>query len=721
MSHLASVIDKRAAGERWRAAWLLLCLFCWGGTSFGSRVTTTEHEAPVPLAEELVVSAGEVSLEAGSSAGQLRQDFGLREGGRGGIDALRWVGWESGEWQISVDAQILENPDTVVFALEMIRPEEETLEVSVRHWTDFDNGAGPWDPVSAEQRLLSPQELEKQLSEVKVRYEKRLSELLLAQMAYRLFTRRGEAVSTRFGDDFPYRIGGRPSRRLIPALLESDETVQALEGGLVWQDGLRRTGVRARMQRREVDRVSLVERGVADAEANRWTRQRERTADDLFSLSAYSRREWSDRMVGSMGFAFTRLDGSVSGSRIFGANPEAAYDPEFAALQFEDRGYLDLDSRRQLRQWLFNMNLVTHPGETVRWMAGVRLEKLSTEVFGSYLDTYSTVDWAAAEFQRETADMLSRAERSLLDVSGCVEVRYIGNPKWLMYSRMEAGRQEGDLDENWIREEISPDTREPLTVLDRATDFDRATIFWEAGVKVQPHRVLQCALQVYFKRRDNGYSLPGTSLPKEDYTRYPGHLIRQEYQTRDINGRILWRVHPSLKLTARLDYQESTIDNTDRGLKAIESAERRRVMYHQTVTWRPSARFFLTAAYARVEDLTETVAADLGGVFSGIVTDLPNDYWQVDASAYMVLTKRIDLQLRYAYVEIDTYADLTPRTVPYGADVSLENASLGIVLHLSERVRTRVEYRYYAREEPSASGFNDYTAHLLSGTIQVIF
>lgn len=687
----------------------------------GAGLTTTEDEEPVSLAGELRISAGEVSLEAGSSAAQLREDFGLRAGGRGGIESFRWVGPGSGDWQVAVDARIVQNPDTIAFVLELMRPEEETLEISVRHWTDFDNGAGLLNVAIGEQALLSPQELEKELSEVIVRYQKHLSELLVTDLGYRLFTRRGSTLSTRYGDDFQFRIGGRPSRGVVPALLESDETVQSAEGRLQWQDGVRRTGLRAQVQRREADRLSLVERGVADAVANRCTRQQERTVDDLFSLSAYSRREWGETVVGSMGFAFTRLDGSVSGSRIFGANPEAAYDPEFAALQFEDRGYFDLESRRQLRQWLFNMNLVTHPGETVRWMAGVRLEKLSTEVFGSYLDTYSTVDWAAAEFQREEADMLSRAERGLLDVSGFIEFRYTGWAKTALHSRLEAGRQEGDLDEIWTREELSPDVRDPLNLLDRATDFDRATAFWEVGMQFHPYRAFQISLQGYLKHRDNGYSLLGTTVPKEDYTRYPGHLIRQVYQTRDLNGRLIWRVHPTLKLMTRLDYQESTLENTDRGLKAIESAERRRVMVHQTATWTPWRRVFVTAAYSRIEDLTETVAAHLEGVFSGIVADLPNDYWQVDASAYLVLTKRIDLQLGYTYLEMENYVDLMPKTVSYGADLSLETASAGLVLHLAERLRTRLEYRYFEREEPRNGGSHAYTAHLFSATVQVTF
>lgn len=710
---------------RWVKVWkglLLLSLGAWMSLSLSAvEISTTELESPEASQPVISLSGGEVYVEDDSNEAQLRQDFGLRPGGTGGLEAFSWVGDGTADWQVFVDARLVENPDEAKFDLKMVKPEEAEVGIRFHHWTEYDAGMGPWYPGSGNRYLLTPVELEKELSRLTISYEQSLTDTLRMHLAYSLSERRGEALSTRYGDDFQYRIGGTPSRGIVAGLFKTVETLQTLDARFVWQDWVKLTGLRLHAQRRESSRTRLVERGVEDPVAQRWTRQGERSVDDIFSFSTFARREWGDTMVGSVGLGFTRLDGTISGSRIFGSSPEAQFDPEFAALQFEDRGYLDLVSSRQLRQSLFNFNLVCTPTETIRWSAGARVEKLDTQVFGSYMDTYRTVDWTAAEFQREEADMLSRAEKGLLDVSGYVEVRYTGLTKFLLFSRLEGARQEGDLDEDWVREETYPDQREATNLLERATDFDRRTLFWEVGGNAYPLKNLNLSLKGYVKVKDNGYSLSGVDLPVADYTLYPGHLVRQRFEIRDVNGRISWRVTPNLKLLSRVDYQESKVENTDGGFVSLQSSERRRVVYNQSVTWSPGKRIFLTAHYSQVDDLTESLASELEGTFAGIVSDLPNDYRQVDATAYVVLTKRIDAQLGYQYLEMDNYLDASPLTIPYGADLSLETVSVGLILHMGEAIRLRMNYRYFKREEPSANSLNDYTAHLVSGLFQVTF
>lgn len=716
---------RKSSQGRWVKRWkglLHLSLGAWMSLSLSAvEISTTESESPEGSQSVIVLSGGEVVVEEGSNEAQLRQDFGLRPGGTGGLEAFSWVGDGTSDWQVFVDARLVENPDEAKFDLKMVKPEEAEFGIRLQYWTEYAAGTGPWYPVSGSRYLLTPAELERELSRLTIRYERSLTDALRMHLAYGLFDRRGAALSTRYGDDFQYRIGGTPSRGFVPGALQTAETLQTLDARFVWQDWVRLTGLRLHGQRRESSRTRLVERGADDPVARRWTRQSERSVDDLFSFSTFARREWGDTLVGSVGWGFTRLDGTISGSRIFGSSPEAQYDPEFAALQFGDRGFLDLDSTRQLRQSLFNLNLVCAPTESIRWSAGARVEKLETQVFGSYMDTYSTVDWTAAEFQREEADMLSRAERSLLDVSGYFEVRYTGFKKLLLFSRIEGSRQEGDLDEDWVREETYPDEREAMNLLERATDFDRRSVFWEVGGNTYPLKNLHVSLKAYLKVKDNGYSLAGVDVPVADYTLYPGHLVRQRFEIRDVNGRVSWRVTPNLKLLSRIDYQESTVENSGGGLMSIQSAERRRVVYNQSVTWSPGKRIFLTAHYSQVDDLTETLASDLEGTFAGIVSELPNDYRQVDATAFVVLTKRIDAHLGYQYLEMDNYRDASPSTLPYGADLSLEMVSVGLILHVGDATRLRMNYRYFERQEPSANNLNDYTAHLVSGLFQVNF
>jgi hypothetical protein len=503
--------------------------------------------------------------------------------------------------------------------------------------------------------------------------------------------------------------------------MDGKESVHSFDAKLTREDGVDRAGLRVHFQRRSVDRQHVVERAATQPSANRYVTQKEESEDDLFSFSGFNRTEIGDDLVGSIGFVFTRLDGDLTGSRIFGSAPEAAYDPDFAALQFEDRGYLDLENTRKLSQWVFNGNLVYTPSENMRWMGGVRLEHLTTEAFSSYIDTYSTVDWAAVEFQREEAIMLASSDKSALDLSAFVEARYSGIKHLMLYSRVEASRQDGDLDEDWSRQETSPDVRSAVDLLDRATNFDREVVFWEAGLNYFPMAKMRISLEGYLKYRDNGYNWNGVRLPVEDYTLYPGYIAWQKLKTKDVNGRLHYRIFDSLKSVTRIDLQETTIDTESYLGAGLESSKRERVMFNQSLTWTPSPRFFLTGTFNLVDDLTETGAAELEGVFSGIIVNLPNDYWQADVNMYCVVSKLIDIQLGYQYMEMSNYINTAPKTVPYGKDLTQHHASVQMIFHMNQSTRSRLGYDYYEYDEPSAGGNRDYKAHLVSGSLQVIF
>ena len=682
---------------------------------------TMDTEEPEPHQPELVVSYVEPDFDTGSSQPQFAQDYGIEDSSGINLERFYWENSEDGDWRIYLDSRWLSLPDEIRVRFEMHNNESVFFDLEFNQWKEYDYGSGVWYPPTDTFALLPLATLEEEINKIDLSLRLHTTDTVRLILGYGFFNRDGQSLSTRFGDDFQYRIGGTPSRGIIPALYDGEETVHRVDARIERQDGVDRAGLRLHYQRREVDRQHVVERAASQPSANRYTTSEEKSTDDLFSASAYVRQELNDTVYGSIGFVYTRLDGDITGSRIFGSAPEAAYDIDFAGLQLEDRGFLDLDSRRRLKQWVMNGNLVYTPSEDFRWMGGVRMEHLSTELFGSYLDTYSTVDWAAAAFQVEEADMLSSSEKSALDISGFIEGRYTGFEHVLFYSRVEVSQQSGDLEESWSRRETFPDERNAVDLLDRLTDFDRSVAFWEAGVNYYPKAGLRISLAGYLKYRENNYDWMEISLPGADYTLYPGYIRTQKLKIADFNARVHARLMDSLRSVTRFDIQDTTIESENRVHTAIDSAERRRLVFNQSLTWTPSSRFFLTGTFNYVEDLTESPAADLEGTFAGIVQNLPNDYWQANAHLYIVLTKLVDLQLGYQYLEMSNFIDTSPATVLYGSDLEQHHGSVQFILHLSEMARARIGYDIYDREEPSAGGMRDYTVNMLNGSLQVIF
>jgi len=682
---------------------------------------TSETEEPEPRRPEVVMTYGYTSLEDDRNEALLLERSRLEEGSTGGIERLYWENSGEGDWRVYIDSYALFKPDEFGINLEIQNGWNVFFDLGFQHLTDYEFGSGIWFPPTGSFPVLSADALEKELNKLDLNLRFSPRDSLWVELGYSFFNRDGESLSTRFGNEFAYRIGGPPARGIVPALWQGEETVHTLDAKLVRIDWIDRSGLRVRYQRRSVDRSHVVEQATQQPASNRFVTQKEDSRDDLFSLSGFHRKELGDTLFGSFGAAYTRLDGDLSGSRIFGATADALYDIDFAAMQLQDRGFLDLENTRKLSQWIINGNLVYTPSETIKWMTGVRLELLSTEAFSSYIDTYNRVDWSVRQRQQEEALMTARSDNSAQEISAFLEARYSGIKHALLYARVEVADQKGDIQEHWTRQEYAPDVRSMVDLLDRATGFDRKQAYAEVGMHYFPASHVRVSLEGYLKKRRNQYDYRNVSLPEEDFTQYPGWLEDQVFLTRDINGRVSWRIHQSLKSVTRVDYQITTIDNRDRINEGLEAAERTRLIINQSVTWTPSSRIFLSGTFNWVEDLTETVASDLDGVFAGIVVDLPNDYWQAGGNLYYVFSKRLDIQLAYHYMEFSNFIETAPGTVAYGTDATQHHGSARLIFHINDRTRARLGYDFYNYEEPSAGGNRDYEAHLVSGRFQLVF
>ena len=685
---------------------------------------TVETDEPEPAKPEISVTYGYPDLNAEDNPVQFAESSRIKDDDMGGIE-LFWQNDIYADWRVIIDGQLFDNPEQYKLRYQLFKPESFYFTVDFTRWMKYDNGDGIYYPPQDAYFTLSDEALEETITRLLVSIEGMPSFEVNWKVEYSLLERDGQSLSTRFGDDLQYAIGANSTRprKIVPALVEGEESVHTVDARLARNDGGNRTGLRLHFQRRESDRSRITERAASQPSANRYTTQKETTKDDIFAFSAFTRRQMTDSILGSVGLAMTRLDGEITGSRIFGANPEAEYDIDFAAYQLNDRGFLDLEGSRNIEQLIINGNLVYAPyGSNYRWMAGIRLEQLSTEAFGSYIDTIKRVDFGDLETQRQEADMLTNSEKTATDLSGFLELRYKGISKALLYSRVEAAAQTGSLDEDWDRMEIIPNPgQSPRNLLDRATNFDRERLFWEAGVNYYPARRLRFSLEGYLKVQDNSYDYNASLLSEDNSGLYPGYLTQQKMETRDVNARIHWRIFDNLKSVTRVDAQYNEIDTATRLSEEMQSSERERILFNQSLTWNPHPKLFVTAAYMLSDDLLETGAADIEGPYSGIIVNLPNDYWQADLNLYYVLSKRVDVQLGYHYLEMSNYIDTSPKTVPYGTDIEQHHGNLRFILHFSEALTARIGYQYYEQTDGSAPGLRDYTVHVISGGAQYRF
>ena len=98
----------------------------------------------------------------------------------------------------------------------------------------------------------------------------------------------------------------------------------------------------------------------------------------------------------------------------------------------------------------------------------------------------------------------------------------------MLYSRIEVGKQEGDLEESWSREEILPNPDYRMRLLESANGFDRSRAFWETGVNYFPLTNVQVSVEGYLKQKENEYEYSRLIMSPADWTAYPVFLEEQE-------------------------------------------------------------------------------------------------------------------------------------------------------------------------------------------------
>lgn len=692
------------------------------GLAGGTEIYTSPTEEPEVRKDELVLSFGHTTLQEGSESA-FQAATGEMAGRRAGLDSFYSASDPYGDWVYYLEGRAMAYPDEISFDFELFKPERFSIELSFQRWTEFDHPGGIWYTPSDTYLMLAPEALETDINRVQLTLRYTPSDTLAWQLRYTLLDRSGDSLSTRFGDDFQYRVTGPRSRGIVPALKTTDETVHTVDLSLQQQEEAKRTGVRLHYERRQSDNKLVAERAVQEPGANRFQRQEESTDDDLFSASAYARRQLTDTLVGSVGAAFTRLDGDITGERIFGSDPDAAYFIGFPGTQLNDRGFLDLQGTRRIRQWILNANLVYEPEGDFRIMTGVRMEILSTNAFSSYVDTVDRVDWVDQARQDQEADMIASGSKSATDTSAFLEVRYAGIPKAHLYARLEGATQSGsDHDESWTRTQSFPEVRPTESLLDRTSSFDRNRHSAEVGAHYYPFTGFRLSVSGYFHERDNDYDFGNLLLGDGDVTLYPGYVAAQKLETEGARARLHWRILSGLKSVSRIEVQTTDISTSDTLGGKTQSSSRERLIFNQGLTWTPHPRVFLSASYSLVEDLTELPYPEYSGFFSGVLVNLPNDYWQADADLYLVVLKWLDLQLGYHYLDSNSYFNNAPQTVPYGSELEQHQASASAIFHLHSDLTLRLSYQYFEQtDRASPMSARDYQAHIVSGSFQARF
>lgn len=520
--------------------------------------------------------------------------------------------------------------------------------------------------------------------------------------------RDGRKDSTVWGDT--NLTGGVGTRSIVPTFLSIDETRDIFTLDIKHSIGNTDVGLGLRYETTDNNDSRNVRRRPNET-SDRFFTEREQVSTDLFSAHVFTETRFGEKVLLTTAYAFTTLDSSIAGSRIYGASYDPVFDPLFARRQARDEGFLNLTGGSDLSQHVASINLSWTPMKNFVIVPSVRFEKEDLNSVSTYLET--NVGTTAARIT--TQDLLAaRSDRGYWNVTESLELRYTGVRNWSFYASGEWLQEDGTLNEN----EIEVDTG--------AVDLRRKTnsMVWNQKYKIgaiwYPLARLNIAGQYYYKARTNDYDHPidSTSNVPPSGDRYPAFLRNQDFETNDFNVRATWRPCANVTLVSRYDFQLSTVDTRGDFLSSVQSAEMTTHIFSETMTWTPFSRLYLQGAIHYVLNKTDTPADQ---ALPGILQDSQNDYWNGSVSAGFVIDDKTDLQATYFYYRADNYENNAAFGQPYGAGAEEHAVTVNLSRQLTEHLRATLKYGFFSNRDQTSGGFNNYDAHLVAGTLQVRF
>jgi hypothetical protein len=136
--------------------------------------------------------------------------------------------------------------------------------------------------------------------------------------------------------------------------------------------------------------------------------------------------------------------------------------------------------------------------------------------------------------------------------------------------------------------------------------------------------------------------------------------------------------------------------------------------YSANVTVTPWRRWFLSGTLSYQQSRTRS--ADYA---RPIVVPFDGDVYSIIASSTFVLAKSTDLFGSYSFSRARFAQHNAASALPLGIDYDLHAIQVGLTHRMSENTTVGLQYGFFDYTEPTARGFNDYTAHMVFATLTV--
>lgn len=692
-----------------------LCLLACAGLGLAASLSAADKE---PAYENYIDLGVGYSLQSGDRAG-FQRDLQMRKDGFLGIEDMRYFRQIDDATAMKLRGKAMAGNGDYLLDIAITRDEVGYLKFGYKQFrTYFDGSGGVWPATGMGFQIFDEA---MHIDRGNLWFEAGLNRPDRPSFVFRYdyLSRKGEKPSTSWSDS-GLPISTSSTRYIIPSFLSMDERRHVLSGTVSKRNEKNAWSIGIRYDKGDYENGRYSRRRVGET-ADRYVTTREGQDYDIFQLRGSFATDLNEKIKLTGAVSRTKIDTVLAGSRVVGANWDAAYSENYTGKQTRDEGFFALPGHElgesEMTQTIVNLSLMYRPLEHLTIVPAMRFEKTEWESIVEFVETnfYPT----PTTIVREDVEAESRKDWDTYNYG--VEFRYTGMKDFSFNAKADWSKSDGVLDETRI---LEPGTSHQAISVDRETELERTTQKYAFTANWYPTRGVTLAAQYYFKARQNDFDAIRDTTPNAitSSDRYPAYISNQDFETSDFNLRLTWRISPTFRTVTRYDYVKTTINSQEVGLPFGESMNVDQKIFSESITWNPVARWFLQANLNVVSEQLVTPAVFATGNAANLVTASNGDYLSWSLSSGYALDDQSDLHFDYTSFEVrDGFTDNTPTSVAYGTEVQNQVVSVAYRRQLDRRTAITFKYAYAKSEDAAYNGKADYEANIFQAKLQYRF
>ena len=522
-------------------------------------------------------------------------------------------------------------------------------------------------------------------------------------LGYEFHFRNGKESTEQWGPVTQSTSSGTVTRNIYPASQDVDEERHVLRldvthtmAGIQWEDNMR-----AEFLGLTTERVNATEFPAGAAYPSAFTITRETHDQIQFANALIGSKSLKDWMYLSAGYYFSEYHADATFRQSSADGAGRPVEGNYWAVN---------DIVLQQSAHVVNANALAGPWAGLTATLGVLSEWSEQSGFGDANFREGDPNDPTSGLPDAPGLVESDLERMVVEES--LVLRYTTIPATVLFAEARWKQdQSGEFEQQAGDHDFLGDVDARVDWQDYRAGFDVSPVRWASLHGGYRHRLHESD---YDHERDE--QPPGT--PGDGY---PVFIRARDSASDIVEARLALRPLSWLKATlgyelAFTDYHTTTDPSTVGASPGGEilAGEHDSATYSAGFVLTPVRRWLFSTTFSYQESRTDT--ADNG---SASVAPYRGDIYSVLARTTFAATARTDLNVSYAWSRARYGQNNAAEGLPLGVDYNMHGIQCGVSHQLSTNITAGLQYGFYLYDEPTAGGYNDYTANVIFCTLAV--